>query len=209
MAALLGASNSAMAGTPRALSRVLLIKENDFSQNISALANPNSIEQNLRANWVRQNIVISAYQHLQYGNTDSVDFDVEFYVSAFIASNAGQPDYPERFRRFLTSLLYPWKTVATSNTFAPPSGVFFIWPKLLTFRGVLTEVRFKYERMAHNGAPLIYRATCKFTEVFGARQDDEIMTRGPFVSSLGGPHKSSTDDLLGVLGAAGFIGEDS
>jgi hypothetical protein len=108
--------------------------------------NPTELTERVEVNYQRLGALGQGFEQLQYTNTKNRTIpNLEFYADGF------QGEEITRFRDFLRALTAPAGD-------APP-GVLFIWPRVLSIEGVVTDLEFKYTQFGTDGAVLIYTAT--------------------------------------------------
>jgi len=172
--------------------RVVLIRnpglgEENGQEAIEVLLNPTELREALNVEWTRLPVVGLDHEIPHYSRTRSLEIPMTFYFSAFEAGRRpatsdasaafthNDPTLASArvlkksmdFANFFRSLCFPTRTGGR------PPTVQVIWPRIITFLAVATNVTFDYRRFDIDLAPIAYSVEVAWLEVRVTRRYSE------------------------------------
>jgi hypothetical protein len=139
-------------------------------ERFECLLNPETLTEKIGVQYRRHVVPGLGHHPLQYESTGNrLVPSVEFALDRRFAGTEPSQQNILVFRTFLLALTRPSRMEVAS---APPR-VLVVWPTVVTLEGVLSDVEFRYQAIAHDGTVLAYSATCTFEEVLELRSAGE------------------------------------
>lgn len=145
--------------------------------------NPETFTESFGVNYAKHVVPGLGYQILQYINTNNNVIPLTIYLSdlAAISETAGGSAFQmkvEEAKKFLQSLCYPVR--GPSGGWAAPPLCMFLWPSVVRFRCVVTELKFTHQRF-YGDTLGVMALTAELTleEVVGLqRYSDDVRQKG-------------------------------
>lgn len=127
--------------------------------------NPTQFEEQVAANYTRQNVPGLSHMPLQFQNSANEQFSFELF---FRAEKESEMVEIHRWRRFLKSLVIPRGGADTIQGGAPPR-VLLVWPRMLSLTCVLTTAKFTHEHFNQMMQSRVFRVAVQFEEIRDVR----------------------------------------
>jgi hypothetical protein len=110
--------------------------------------NPETFTESFGVNYAKHVVPGLGYQILQYIGTSNNVIPLALYLSDLAAVSAGKAPSLDmntnEAKKFLQSLCYPVR--GPSGGWAAPPLCMFVWPKVVRFTCVVTELKFTHQR---------------------------------------------------------------
>ncbi len=159
-----------------ALVRAFFINE-EAGETLQVLLNPTTFTEEVTALYARQPVLGLSHEVLQYTRTKTLEIPLQLYVSHYEMARQGVTDRsPLDYRNFFLGLVYPIEGGRA------PSVVTFVWPSTTIIRGVITSLKFNYQKFSQRtGQPLIYTIDLKLVEHRASLRASPIARRQGFL----------------------------
>lgn len=132
-------------------------------ERLEAQFNPERLEETLAASYARQKVPGLSHTVKQFINTEDLIETFQLVFSANGLGTAAQASLLDA-RRFLMALCYPRLATSLVEGGGAPRAL-FVWPNFISISAVVTQLRFRYERMSKAGPPTIMVVDCTLEEI--------------------------------------------